>query len=93
VPAPLALTDAQIASIMGLERPLLPHQRTAFLEMLATKLNGQSEIGDGAIYRLCRDLQRELFSPPEFGRDNGASRSRRARTEVRWSGRQARVYS
>jgi hypothetical protein len=35
----------------------------AFARLLA-KLNGQRELGDGALYRLCRELQRELFDPP-----------------------------
>jgi hypothetical protein len=63
-PAPLALTDAQITAVMQLSRPLLPAQRTAFVELLAAKLNGHREIGDGLLYQICRDLQRELFSPP-----------------------------
>jgi hypothetical protein len=63
---PLALSDAQIASIMALARPLSPDQRTAFLEMLAAKLNGRRELGDGQLYQICRQLQRELFSPPEL---------------------------
>jgi hypothetical protein len=44
---------------------LLPSQRTAFLEMLAAKLDGQRELlGDGAIYRLCRELQRQVLGAP-----------------------------
>ena len=78
-PLPLALSDSQLTAIMGLARPLQPAQRVAFLQMVAAKLNGQRELGDCAIYRLCRELQHELFSPPEFGRDSGASRSRRGR--------------
>jgi hypothetical protein len=31
---------------------------------VSAKLQGRGELGDGAIYRLCRELQRELFSPP-----------------------------
>jgi hypothetical protein len=61
---PLALTDAQITTVMQLARPLSPDQRSAFVELLAAKLNGCREIGDGALYQVCRDLQRELFSPP-----------------------------
>jgi hypothetical protein len=68
MPAPplVALTDAQITTVMQLARPLLPQQRTAFLDMIAAKLNGQRELGDGALYRLCRELLREheLFDPP-----------------------------
>jgi hypothetical protein len=33
--------------------------------MVAAKLSGHREIGDGAIYRLCRELQREMFSAPD----------------------------
>jgi hypothetical protein len=50
---------------MDLVRPLLPHQRTAFLEMLAAELNGRrEEIGDGRLYQLCRELQRRHFDLP-----------------------------
>jgi hypothetical protein len=63
-PLALALSDAQITCVMQLSRPLLPDQRVAFVELLAAKLNGHREIGDGTLYQLCRDLQRELFSPP-----------------------------
>jgi hypothetical protein len=61
---PIALTDLQITSIMQLARPLTPPQRAMFLELLAAKLNGRREIGDGALFRLCRELVREAFSPP-----------------------------
>jgi hypothetical protein len=30
----------------------------AFVELLVARLNGHREIGDGALYRLCRELQR-----------------------------------
>jgi len=72
---PLALSDAQIAAIMGLVRPLQPHQRSLFLEMLAAKLNSRREIGDGEVYRVCRELQREHFDPPQFvSGDGGVSK-------------------
>jgi hypothetical protein len=72
---PLALSDAQLTTIMQLSRPLLPAQRIAFLEMLAARLDGRRELGDGAIYRLCRELQREHFDPPQFlSGDSGVSK-------------------
>jgi hypothetical protein len=73
---PLALTDAQITTIMQLSRPLLPAQRVAFVELLVARLNGQHVIGDGQLYRLCRELQRELFSPPTFAQDEGGKYDR-----------------
>ena len=63
-PQPLALTDAQITTIMAFARPLPPDQRRTFVELLPAKLNGRREIGDGALYQFCRDLQRELLIPP-----------------------------
>jgi hypothetical protein len=72
--SPLALSDDQITSIMQLSRPLQPDQRTAFLEMLATKLQGQTELGDGALYRICRELQREVLDPPDLSRASGWSK-------------------
>jgi hypothetical protein len=53
---------------MQLSRPLRPDQRTVFVELLIAKLNGRREIGDGTLYQLCRELQRQLFSPPLDGR-------------------------
>jgi hypothetical protein len=70
MPKPLALSDGQITTIMQLCRPLASDQRATFLEMIATKLNGHREIGDGALYQLCRELQRKLFDPPETGFDS-----------------------
>jgi hypothetical protein len=51
---------------MQLARPFLPDQRTAFLQMVAAKLRERcnGDVGDGVIYRLCRELQRELLVPP-----------------------------
>ena len=61
--SPVALTDSQITTIMQLARALLPDQRARFLEMVAAKLARRSgDVGDGVIYRLCRELQRELLS-------------------------------
>jgi hypothetical protein len=63
---------------MQLSRPLLPDQRIAFVELLAAKLNGHREIGDGALYQILRELQRELLIPPledhHSGRIRGAGK-------------------
>src|SRR5258708_34904667 len=64
--APIALSDAQITTIMQLSRPLAPAERTAFVELLAAKLNGRREIGDGELHRLVRTIIRDhhLFDAP-----------------------------
>jgi hypothetical protein len=66
-----------LARCMQLSRPLLPDQRIAFVELLTAKLNGRGEIGDGALYQICRELQRELLIPPletHHGRALGAGK-------------------
>jgi hypothetical protein len=66
MPAPLALTDSQITTIMALASPLPRAQRGVFLEMVAAKLNERcnGDVGDGDLHRLCHEVQRSLFSPP-----------------------------
>jgi hypothetical protein len=62
--APLALTDAQVTTLMQLSRPLQPMQRQVFVEMIAARLNGQHEIGDGQLFRILRELQRQVLGMP-----------------------------
>ena len=76
MPQPIALTDSQITTVMQLSRPLSPEQRSAFPEMLAGKLNGQRDLGDGEVYRLCRELQRAHFDPPTLDRGVGSGKYR-----------------
>jgi hypothetical protein len=64
MPTPIHLSDSEITTIMQLSRPLSPPQRVAFLEMLAAKLNGQREIGDGMLHQICRELQRQVLGAP-----------------------------
>ena len=64
MPTPLALTDAQITTIMQLSRPLQPAQRRIFVEMIAARLNGHREVGDGQLYQILRALQREVLGMP-----------------------------
>jgi hypothetical protein len=66
-PTPLALSDAQITTTMGLARPLQPQQRTAFLEMIAAKLNGRREIGDGQLHPAVRRATAETFRSTQSG--------------------------
>jgi len=57
---------------MQLARPLQPAERTAFL--VALRLNGKDDLGDGAIYRLCRELQRQLFDAPDLSTGSGVGK-------------------
>ena len=64
MPRPLALTDAQYATVCEACEPLLPPDRSAFLVALAQLLGSASEIGDGTVARAIRSLQREFWRPP-----------------------------
>jgi hypothetical protein len=63
----LALSDSQLEQIFRCAAPLQPHQRTAFLEHLGAKLQGKREVGDGELWRLIGEAQRQFFDPPSFG--------------------------
>jgi hypothetical protein len=63
-PSPIALTDSQLSSIMGYAQPLQPADRIIFLELVAQRLRGERELGDGIVARVCRELQRELYDYP-----------------------------
>jgi hypothetical protein len=60
---PLKLTDDQLSAVMRAAAPLAPFQREQFLQELAAALQGQQEIGDGALYRAIREVQRKHFDP------------------------------
>jgi hypothetical protein len=79
IPSPLRLSDDQISTIMQLSRPLQPNEPVMFFEMVAAKLQGRADVGDGALFRICRELQRELLIPPletRQGSGNGLHRGK-----------------
>jgi hypothetical protein len=63
MPTPLALTDHQLGEIMLHAKPLHPRLRRAFLEHVVLALRGQT-IGDGAVFRACRQVLKEMYDPP-----------------------------
>jgi hypothetical protein len=63
---PLALTDAELDCIMQVSRPLSPADRISFLEIVAERLRGRAEIGEGALWRICVEAQRKVFRPPDL---------------------------
>jgi hypothetical protein len=64
---PIALTDEQLDSIMAIASALHPTDRPAFLEALAARLNGISELGDGVLNRAAKETARQFFRPPDLG--------------------------
>jgi hypothetical protein len=66
-PALLGLSDNQIAIVMAHAHPLQSCDRPQFLQAVADRLTGFTELGDGLVARACRELQRGYFDPPNLG--------------------------
>jgi recombinational DNA repair protein RecR len=64
----LTLTEQQELAVINAARPLAPIEQKAFLMALYYILHGllanRSEVGDGELSRLLRELQRKHFRPP-----------------------------
>jgi hypothetical protein len=60
---PLALSDEQLDAVLRAAQPLPVAARDQFLIDLAAALQGQ-DLGDGAVYRAIRDVQRRHHDPP-----------------------------
>jgi hypothetical protein len=63
MPAPIALTDAQLDAVIRACAPLQPDVRASFLERVAEYLRDR-EIGDGAVYLAIARAQKEFFDAP-----------------------------
>ena len=55
------LTDRQQSAVLRTANPLERYQREAFMTALSLLLNNRSEIGDGELFRILRELQREHY--------------------------------
>ena len=64
----LQLSDTQVETIARAAAPLEPADQPAFLNAVATYLRSERVLGDGAIYRACKAVQREFFKPPTIER-------------------------
>jgi hypothetical protein len=62
----LILTEHQQSLVLNAVRPLDRPQREALLDGLTHRIGDRSEIGDGELFRLLRDLQREHFQYPRM---------------------------
>src|SRR5215510_8793663 len=63
---PLALTDDQLCAVMNAAQPLLPADPVLFLEDVAAALADVTEIGDGQVARIAREMQRRYFRAPDL---------------------------
>jgi hypothetical protein len=67
----MPLSESQRMLILSLARPLQRQQREEFLARLNAELANLPVVGDGMLYRLAAELQREFLDPPTLsGTDN-----------------------
>jgi hypothetical protein len=62
--AELVLSDRQQKMVLDATFALDSHERHAFMTALASLLTGRAEVGDGELFRLLRELQREHYQFP-----------------------------
>jgi hypothetical protein len=66
---PLQLNDEEMNVLLTLAGPI-DHQLPQFLQEVAQELEAKrqaGEVGEGAVHRLARTIQRKYFAPPEIG--------------------------
>jgi hypothetical protein len=61
---PIALTDEQMDAVMRAAAPLLPQDRSAFLEEVARELAVLPEVGNGSLHQVIARVQQRHFTPP-----------------------------
>jgi hypothetical protein len=64
MPMPLALTDSEMDIVMRAAHPLQVEDRDLFLRDVAERLAALPHLGDGLVFQICREVQREHWNPP-----------------------------
>ena len=67
MPTPLHLSDEEMDVLLGLAAPIDQRLRPQFMQEVAQELEAKrqaGEIGEGAVHRLARTIQRKYFDPP-----------------------------
>lgn len=62
---PIRLSDSELDAVMAAARPLPVARRDAFLQAVAAELQGR-QIGPDLVHRICAEVQREYFDPPDL---------------------------
>jgi len=65
------LNDEQRSQVMRAAAPLGRGTRLAFMRDLATELTKVDLIGDGALFRVLREVQKRHFDAPDLSRAHG----------------------
>jgi hypothetical protein len=61
---PLALSDSELDIVFAAARPLQVQDRDPFLRAVAERLSSLPHLGDGLVFQICREVQREHWDPP-----------------------------
>jgi hypothetical protein len=69
----LKLSDDEMDAILRAAGPIDVDRRGAFLEAVAGELAGRTEVGEGVVFRICRDLPRAGRSPGQRWRARWAA--------------------
>jgi hypothetical protein len=67
---PLSLATEEMDLLLSLAQPIDQRQRDQFLHEVAAELEVKrqaGEIGEGAVHRVARSVQRRFFDPPALG--------------------------
>jgi hypothetical protein len=60
----LRLTDSEMDIVLAAARPLAVEDRDPFLQEVAERLSSLPHLGDGAVHRVCAEIQRRHWDPP-----------------------------
>jgi hypothetical protein len=60
----LKLTDSELDVVMCAARPLAVQDRDPFLQEVAERLAALPHLGEGAVHRVCAEVQRRHWNPP-----------------------------
>jgi hypothetical protein len=69
---PIRLTDDEMTAVLQAARPLAVEDRDAFLCDVAAELRGR-EVGPGTVHRVCVEVQKRYFVPPDLSRAAGGT--------------------
>jgi hypothetical protein len=73
---PIRLSDSELDAVMRAAGPLAVERRDAFLQQVASALQGCGEIGPGVVHRICSEAQRAHLDPPDLSADGRNSKYR-----------------
>jgi len=69
----IRLSDDELTTVMAAARPIDVGRRDAFLQDVAAALRHCCEVGPGTVHRICAEVQRRHFDPPDLSRAAGGS--------------------